>query len=498
MIKFLQQLYNRLTTNGSTEEQAIQGGIWVAAINVGDRLLQLGKVVVLARILSPGAFGLLGIALLVLSGLRRFSNLGFDEALIQHKEENVDEYLNTAWLVKIARGILIAGIAFSAAPYLATFFNEPQASPLIRVIGIVNLILALRNPAIVYFRKDLNFHKEFGYKISARLADFFVAVGFALVYRSVWALIAGIAAMNLVQFMLSYLILDYRPKFEFKLSYAQEMFIFGKWMFAQAVLGFLLIDGDDAFVGWFFTASALGYYQIAYRYSNAPATEITQVIRRVAFPAFSKVQGEIDKLRSGFFRVVHLTAMISFPMAAGIIVIAPQFVPVIFGSQWEPMIPLMQVLAFWGASRSLADNFRAVFKAVGHPEYISYILVVQITCVAVGIYPAAGHFGVVGVASVIAGQALLSIPIGVYITLRIIDGSATKYLRLILLPAITSTLMIITVFGIDQYILNQENIFTLSILISVGVLSYVIYMLLIEQYTDYEFIGIYRKIARSL
>jgi len=112
----LRVIYNRLTAGGSTEAQAVQSGVWVTVINVGDRLLQLLKVIILARLLSPEAFGLLGIALVTIAALQQFSNLGFDEALIQHEEENVDAYLNTAWVIKIIRGVVIAGTAFSRRP----------------------------------------------------------------------------------------------------------------------------------------------------------------------------------------------------------------------------------------------------------------------------------------------------------------------------------------------------------------------------------------------
>jgi len=494
MIGYLKQIYMRLTTGSSTEEQAIQGGIWVAGINVSSRLLQLLKVVVLARLLSPEAFGLLGIALLVLSSLRRFSNLGFGGALIQHQEENINAYLNTAWTVKIVQGILIAAIAFFAAPYLGALFNEPRAVPLIQAIGASNLLLAFQNPAIIYFQKDLNFHKEFGYKLSARLADLGVAVGCALIYRSVWALVAGIAAMNFAQFILSYLILEYRPRIEFEIEYAKEMFGFGKWMFAQAILGFFLVDGDDAFVGWFFASSALGYYQISYRYSNAPATEFTQIIRRVAFPTFSIVQEDIGKLRSGFFRVVQLSSIVAFPVAAGIFVIAPQFVYIMFGEQWAPIIPLLQVLALWGAIRALIDSFRAVYKAVGNPEYISYLTLIQIICIAIAIYPAAEYFGVIGVGYVIVGQNVISLPIGILLALQIVEGELFEFLHLVFYPALASILMASTLIFIDMYLMSGHNLSNLLILVCLGILLYLIYTLILNKYTQYEFIQICRDL----
>jgi O-antigen/teichoic acid export membrane protein len=498
VIELLRTVYERLTAGGSTEEQAIQSGIWVAGINVGDRVLQLLKVIILARLLSPAAFGLLGIALLAIAALRQFSKLGFDEALIHHENEDVNAYLNTAWVMKIARGALIAAIAFFAAPYLAVFFGEPQAEPLIRVISISPLILGLQNPAVVYFQKDLNFHREFIYQIGGRLVDLVTAVVFALIFGSVWALAAGIVAMNFVKFALSYGIHNFRPKFRFNLVYGREMFGFGKWMFASAVLLFMYRQGDDAFVGWFFAATSLGFYQMAYRFSNAPATEVTNVISRVAFPAFSKVQNDVDRLREGYFRVVQLSSTIAFPMAAGIVAVAPQFVRSVLGNQWEPMIPLIQVLAIAGGLRAFAANAGAVFKAVGRPDYDVKLQAFKTVTIALTIFPAAKYFGVEGVALVILGSAIIMQPLLVSVLLPLIDGTVKELIDYVIYPLISSIVMLLIVVGVDRYIFSQSGIVYLLMLIVIGVVSYIPLMLLAERYTECEFLNLYTTVRRAI
>jgi O-antigen/teichoic acid export membrane protein len=498
VITLLRTVYERLTAGGSTEEQAIQSGIWVAGINVGDRILQLLKVIILARLLSPEAFGLLGIALLAIAALRQFSKLGFDEALIQHKNEDVNAYLNTAWVIKISRGFLIGAIAFFVAPHLAVFFGEAQAEPLIRVIGITPLILGLQNPAVVYFQKDLNFHREFAYQIVGRLVDLVIAVVFALIFGSVWALAAGILGMNLVKLLLSYGIHEFRPELEFNIEYGKEMFGFGKWMLASAALLFLYRQGDDAFVGWFFTATSLGFYQMAYRFSNAPATEVTNVISRVAFPTFSKVQNDVDRLREGYFRVVQLSSIIAFPMAAGIVAVAPQFVRSVLGNQWVPMIPLIQVLAIAGGLRAFAANAGAVFKAVGRPDYDVKLQAFKTITIALAIFPAAEYFGVTGVAFVILGSAIVMQPLLVYVLLPLIEGTVRELIDYVIYPLVSSSAMLLIVVGVDRYIFVQYGIFNLAILIIIGIVSYVSLMLLAEKYTDCEFIYLYSSIKQAI
>lgn len=498
-LEYGKKIYDRLTSGESTEEQAIQGGIWAGAINVSDRIIQLANVIILARLLSPATFGILGIALVTIKGLRRFSNLGFNAALIQNSNEDVDEYLNTAWVVKITRNVLIAGIAVIAAPYLGDLFNEARAVPIIQAIAVANVFLAVRNPGTVYFKKDLNFHKEFVYQLTGRIAEFIVAVCFALIFQSVWALVAGIFTNNISKVVLSYLIIDYRPRISFRLEYAKEMFDFGKWILIQAVLSFLFFEADDAFVGWYFTASALGLYQLAYRYSNAPATEITQVIRRVAFPAFSKIQEDRKKLRAGFYRVVQLTSIVAFPVAAGIFVVAPDFVDLVLGDQWKPMIPIMQALCVFGASRALIDTYGSLFKSVGRPDYFSYIIALQILLVAVPIIPASNQFGVVGVAYVFVGQIFVMLPLSTYLVLSLIDGELSEFLSLVSYPLFGSIFMSAVVWAVrSRLTTGGTTLFKLGTLVFIGVAMYTICMIVIERGFDFEFISVFRRIKREI
>lgn len=498
IINLIRNVYDRLTAGGSTEEQAIQSGIWVAANNIGDKILQLLKVIILARLLSPKAFGLLGIALLAVAGFKQFSQLGFDQALIQHKDENIDSYLDTAWVIKIIRGFSIASVTFIAAPQLAMFFGEPKAKFLIRIIGITPLILGLQNPAVVYFKKNLDFHREFIYQIGGRVIDLAIAITVATITQNVWALALGIIGMNITKLCLSYKVHNYRPSLNFNLEYCKEMFGFGKWIVLSSILVFLYGQGDDAFVGWFFTASSLGFYQIAYRFSNAPATEVTHIISRVAFPTFAKVQDNVDLLREGYFRVVQISSVIAFPMAAGIVAVAPQFVYAILGNQWSPMIPLIQILAIWGALRAFGSNVGAVFKAVGRPEFDVWLQAVKTTLVIFAIYPAAHYFGVLGVAFVIVGSALIVQPISVWLVLKIIQGDIRDLIKIVAFPLFSSVIMGAFVICVDRYLLYQRGILEFILLSFIGALAYFVLMVLVETFIEYDFINLYYDAQKSL
>jgi PST family polysaccharide transporter/lipopolysaccharide exporter len=186
----------------------------------------------------------------------------------------------------------------------------------------------------------------------------------------------------------SYVIHGYRPRPEFHHGIATDLFDYGKWILGSGIVLFLINQGDDAFVGWYLGATALGFYQLAYRFSNAPATEVTHIISRVVFPTYSQIQTDKEKLRTGYFRTVQIVTVISFPMAVGIAVVAPTFVRAFLGEQWLPTILAMQILAFWGIIRSLGAAVGPLFNALGQPDVNTKLQTLKLVIIAIFIYPA--------------------------------------------------------------------------------------------------------------
>jgi len=350
-------------------ERAVKSGVWASAITASDRVLQIVKLVVVAGLLGPSAMGLMGIALLTLATLDVFTNLGMDVALIQRSEDDVDAYLDTAWVLQLCRGAALAAVAWTAAPFVATFFGEPRSLDLIRVIGFSPLLLGLQNPAVMYFRKNLEFHRQFGYRVTGSLVDMSVALALAVATGSVWALVFGKLAGDATRTGASYVIHDYRPSVAFDLAKGRELFGYGKWILGAGVTSFLLGQGDDVFVGWFLGAASLGLYQLAYRLANAPATEITKVISSTMLPTYSKLQDDPAAVREAYFRVLQFTTLLTFPMSVGIFVTAPSFVAAFLGDAWAPMVPVMRALSAWGLLLSIGANVGPLFRALGRPDH---------------------------------------------------------------------------------------------------------------------------------
>ena len=162
------------TESGKTLSQRVaRGGIWVSSLRIIERVLGFARTLILARILSPEDFGLFGITLLALSTLQTFSVTGVDKALIQ-KKGDIRSYLDTAWTIQALRGLLLGVILFAISPLVATFFNEPRATSLIQVVALAVIIRDFKSIGVVFFQKDIEFHKEFIFQFSSVIVDLLV------------------------------------------------------------------------------------------------------------------------------------------------------------------------------------------------------------------------------------------------------------------------------------------------------------------------------------
>lgn len=497
----MDDLWARLKANlipkGGNQERTVKSGIWMATIRGTGRTLQLVKLVILARLLSPADFGLMGVALVSLAALQEFSKLGFNEALIHRKETDVDRYLNTAWTVKLARGVVLSGLLFVLAPAIASFFEMPQARDVVRGLAVLPVLVGLRNPGLVYFSKDLEFHKRFAFDFTGNLTNFAGTIGFALIYPSVWALVFGNVVQDLVKAVISYWLHGYRPLPEFDLGLARELFGYGRWILGSGILVFLINQGDDIFVGWLLGASALGFYQVAYRFSNSPATEVTHVISSVTFPAYSRIQDDVVKLRRGYFKTLQLTTILSFPMAFGIVVVAPIFVSVFLGAQWIPMVVVLQLLAVWGLVRSIGATLYPVFQAVGRPDYSTKLQALKLVLIGIFIYPATEAWGINGTAAVLIGAALIENPIADYLAIRQIEGSVSEFVRLLAYPAVGSLVMALGVLVVRDNV-APRSIPGFGLLVITGIGIYAGFLFAADSRLGYDVRGIWKTIAGAI
>ena len=428
-------------------ERVVHAGFWAFALLGLEQLVILCRLFVLAVLLLPRDFGLFGMALLAMFAVDTMSKTGFEQALI-HKQEEDTAYLDVAWTVLLIRGLALAFLFFWVAPWMAGFFGEPAATPLMRALSISFVLQGFTNIGVVNFQKKLEFHKEFAFRFSGILADMVVAIVAAYLLRSPWAFVLGMVAGDLTRLWASYFIQPFRPRLRFAIREAKELFDYGMWMLFVGMTVFVGQNGASVAIGKIVGATALGYFQMANRVPNVVVRRLGVSISDVAFPAYAELQGSADLLRTAYQRIAGVSAIVVIPAAVGIVCVGHDFTRICLGPKWMPMVPALIILTVASLVFSIVWTGRPAFMGHGRPQVVFHMQVATAATIFVSIYPLCALWGINGaaLAMVLSGLSALGVW---YVNIRRQIDITWKQLRLIFAPPmVASALMAGALYGL--------------------------------------------------
>lgn len=385
--------------------------------------------VLLARLLAPEYFGLISIANLAIQSLVFFQELGFSSALI-YRQNDMEAAANTAhWTILVSSALLyLAAYVFS--PLVAQFFHSPEVTPVLRVLALTIVINSFSRVPYTLLAKELDFRKKVLPEVISSTIGNLASLLLAWIGWRVWALVAGELISASLVTILIYLVSSWRPKLQFVRPVFKELFGYGKHIAVSQILIFAITNIDDLFVGRMLGQAALGQYGLAYKISNTPATNITRLVNRVTFPAFSILQASRERMRSAFFRQVRFVAALAMPIGIGTIVFAHNFVYAVLNESWAPAIVPMQILAVYGVIRSVAANMGIIFQAGGKPQWLASIATWRLITMAVLLYPFIKWGGLVGVSLLSAGVAVVDFVISAWLVDKVLDARMVTYARI--------------------------------------------------------------------
>lgn len=389
----------------------------MALLRGSMRGMTLVKVVILARFLTPAQFGVFGIALLVLAFLEILTETGINIVLIQ-EEEKTDEYISTAWVVSILRGILIFLLILALAPFIASFFSSPTALNLIRFSSLIPLVRGFINPAIVKFQKELKFNKEFWFRSPLFLIDAIFAILLGILTRSEYALIWGMLAAAVMEVTVSFFIVKPTPKIEFEIEKVKRVIGRGKWITFAGIFEYLFQHLDDIVVGKLLGTASLGLYQQAYRVSTLPISEVGEVFNKVTFPTYTKIEDK-ERLKKAFLKVTSVISLFVIPFGLILFFFAKEVILILLGDKWLEAAGALKVLAIFGIIKAISNSAYPLFLSVKRQEIITLITLVGILGLAIPLVPLINKFGIVGAGYATIIGTLVGIPIGIYFLYRI-------------------------------------------------------------------------------
>ena len=405
----------------SNTHEIVKGISWIGALRASTRVIAFVRIGVLARILTPLEFGLYGIATLFLEFLETITETGINVFLVQEEGE-MEEYLDTAWLVSILRGIFIALLIFGLSSSVASFFNSPGARTIVAYISLVPLIRGFINPAEVKFRKNLEFHKEFWFRFIIFAFDSSVAIVFGIITHQTTSLVWGLIAGAVLEVVLSFALIKPTPKIALDLGKITKVINRGKWVTAYGFFNYLFENGDDAVVGKLLNTGALGVYQMAYKISTLPITEVSQVFMNVTFPYYSKLTREKEELKSIFIKTISIISLLVIPFGLLIFFFSKQIVLIILGDKWLAAVPVLKILSVFGIVRAITHPCYSLFLAMKKQELITAATLVNIIVMAITLIPFIKAFSLMGAGYSVLLSAVITTPFVYYYVFKLLEG----------------------------------------------------------------------------
>jgi len=236
----------------------------------------------------------------------------------------------------------------------------------------------------------------------------------------------------------------------------RDLLGFGKWIVGSNILIFLITQGDDIFVGKILGATALGFYQVAYTLSNLPATELTHVISQITYPAYSKIQDDLPKLRDAYLRVFQLTLFISIPVAAAIFLLAPEFINIFLGEKWMPIVPVIRILVLAGTLRSIAATTGPIFHALGKPNVDTRWQIARFSVLFALLYSFTAKWGIFGTATAVLLSTLIANLGFILSVIKIVKCTTSSMIKFIMLPLLNAAIVLITAFPLKKAVQANE------------------------------------------
>jgi PST family polysaccharide transporter len=451
-------------------KRAARGATWSLVERWGAEVLAIAVFVVLSRQLSVQAFGLVAFAMVVIDFARRIVDGGFAEAVVQRGELD-RAHLDTAfWTGLVIGGVMAAGVAGLATP-IAAAFGQPELAPVLRWLSLGFVVRGLSSTQQAILVRSLRFNQLAIRTLVAELGAGIVAISLALNGWGVWSLVAQQLTAGILGVITLWTVAAWRPGLAFRWSIFRELAAFG-----VPIVGFKLLNVfshrvDKLLIGSFLGTVALGYYEVATRIFHAITKVLGGVLGAVAFPVFSRLQNDRERMQRAYYEGTQLTCLVVLPAFFGLVAIAPDAIPWAFGAKWEPSVPVMRVLAGVGILQSLTRLNGSLIKAAGKPAWRLWVAVLQIAVTTLAIL-AVVEGGITAVAFATLGASLAVYPLAIGVVRRLIDIRIGRYAAQFVGPLVAALLCAAAALGARMAAAELATPTRIGIAVAAGAVAY--------------------------
>ena len=329
------------------KQKTVSGLFWSFIDNFSKLGLTFVIGIILARLLTPYDFGLIGMTTIFIALSKSLMDSGFTQALIRKKDCTQADY-STVFFFNLLVGFTLYFVLFFCAPIISRFFEEPKLILIIRVIGIGIIVNAFTLVQRARLIKEINFKLQT--KISVIASLFSGIIGITMAYRGygIWSLVFQTLSSFFFTSFLLWIWNKWKPSFVFSKNSFNEMFSFGYKLLISGLIDTAYRNIYLLIIGKYFSTADLGFYTRADQFNNLPSSNITGVIQRVSYPMLSKIQDDPQRLKQAYQKVIKSTMLLSFTAMMIMAASAKPLILSLIGEKWLPSVIYLQLLCFVG------------------------------------------------------------------------------------------------------------------------------------------------------
>ena len=432
-------------------QKTVSGVFWSGLAKLSMQGVVALVMVILARLLSKDDFGVVAMAGLVTVAIGMVNDKGLGMSIIQ-KRQVTSSQLSTMFWGSVGFGLLLFALSFAASYPLALFFRKPIVQSVVSIIAIGFVVGGLGIVHKSLLARKMAFKTLALVEMSAVVISGAIAVTMAVMGFGVWSLVVNLLARDILIVFGVWIADPWRPTFHFSWSEFRSFLRFSANVLANDGAVYLVTSADIAVIGRVLEAGALGVYNLALYIVKLPVTRLSSIVAKVIFPAFSTLQQDVDKFKKGYLKAITYISIITFPVLAGMAVLAREFIGLIFEEKWIEMALPLILLTPMAMLKSVGTIKSSVLMAVGRPDIelkwnLCYLLPL------VGCVYAGTRYGVVGVAAAYTILYVITFPIIQTITNRLISVSSGEFIKA-LKNSVLATLGMIAVMMTVKLVLN--------------------------------------------
>jgi teichuronic acid exporter len=358
------------------KDKAIKGVVWSAIERFGNQGIQFFIGLILARLLMPEDYGLIGMLLVFISIAQVFVEGGFSAALIRKSDATTKDYSTVFWFNLVASFIFYL-VIFFCSPLIADFYKEPLLVPLAKVIGLNIIISAIGTIQKTILTKRLDFKSQAKINISSIVVSGLIGVIVAWQGYGVWSLVIQNLSRNVFMNAGFWIHSHWRPQPVFSKSSFKELFGFGSKLLASGIINAISENLYTIIIGKLYNAKSLGFYTRANQFQKLPVSSIYGAIGVVTYPVLAELKDDKVKLREAYRSMIRMVAFVLFPVMTILGAVAEPMIRILLTDKWLPSVPLLQILCIVGALYPLHAINLDILKVKGRSDLFLRLEVIK-------------------------------------------------------------------------------------------------------------------------